>query len=655
MNFPGLSGILNKLRALYMSHLDRPPSSAAPHGRRLSQAERVMESPEYKKERLRGLTGIEDEQKLAEIYHQIKQLFLRVGFDNLRYRRNTVDDRAGTEMEFVIGNLNSEDVADFEQVLKELRVYGFPEPVSGTNYSALVIENRRDLEVLRLLSVFRDLDAVYPERQMQAKEKVEKAKQEKRARDKRRVDEIIEKVLGKIEPQEIDLDVEIANLRDPFAEITKFRGFQPRFTRTRNRIKKTETDVQDVQDFLDEVDPVALDERIERYKTLWEGGQIVDLAEEPIKFPGGKVDLSIFPKKLIWRLDQKTGRKKCYEYDPTTKQIGREVAAKERDEYLVRLKELRRVRFKLEGKRKTKLPKSKEEIDLEQRVILYINNLIVWLINDLTSQMRGNTTLRKIKENDADDLYQNAVLGLFYAIDHHDPAKATTGSVMPYIMACMEGYIRRPHWDEYGIAMHTEQIRIPEHRHAERQKFRKIEQHIRAQYPGETDKLKMEKRLALALSQPEVALLPERSGVPELRRLRERLMMHYEEVPYALLDAENLDAHAQISRLAEFLNSEPTQELYVERMQLKNAVRKVLMTLSPREERVLRLRFFPPGHNPAQLYLSNYENTETLEGLALEEIGDKFGVSRERIRQIEGKALRELRRPFRSKALSAYK
>jgi RNA polymerase primary sigma factor len=71
---------------------------------------------------------------------------------------------------------------------------------------------------------------------------------------------------------------------------------------------------------------------------------------------------------------------------------------------------------------------------------------------------------------------------------------------------------------------------------------------------------------------------------------------------------------------------------------LTEATRKVLATLTPREERVLRLRFGigqPHDHT-------------------LEEVGQDFEVTRERIRQIEAKALRKLRHPSRSKRLRSF-
>ncbi|MEW5784651.1 MAG: RNA polymerase sigma factor RpoD [Bacillota bacterium] len=71
---------------------------------------------------------------------------------------------------------------------------------------------------------------------------------------------------------------------------------------------------------------------------------------------------------------------------------------------------------------------------------------------------------------------------------------------------------------------------------------------------------------------------------------------------------------------------------------LKEQLEDVLDTLTPREEKVLRLRF---GLDDGR--------TRTLE-----EVGQFFGVTRERIRQIEAKALRKLRHPMRSKRLKDY-
>jgi RNA polymerase primary sigma factor len=71
---------------------------------------------------------------------------------------------------------------------------------------------------------------------------------------------------------------------------------------------------------------------------------------------------------------------------------------------------------------------------------------------------------------------------------------------------------------------------------------------------------------------------------------------------------------------------------------LKEQIEDVLTTLTPREKRVLELRF----------------GLEDGRSRTLEEVGVEFNVTRERIRQIEAKALRKLRHPSRSRKLKDY-
>jgi hypothetical protein len=74
-------------------------------------------------------------------------------------------------------------------------------------------------------------------------------------------------------------------------------------------------------------------------------------------------------------------------------------------------------------------------------------------------------------------------------------------------------------------------------------------------------------------------------------------------------------------------------EIDVNNAQMRAAITQLLLKLSPRMERMLRERFF--------------------QGLTLEQISQKYGISRERIRQIEAKALRILKHPSRSKQLKS--
>ncbi len=94
------------------------------------------------------------------------------------------------------------------------------------------------------------------------------------------------------------------------------------------------------------------------------------------------------------------------------------------------------------------------------------------------------------------------------------------------------------------------------------------------------------------------------------------------------------------SRLSDFIEDEgsaaPTDA--VSYTMLKEQMLGVLDTLTPREEKVLRLRYGLDDGRPR----------------TLEEVGKEFNVTRERIRQIEAKALRKLRHPSRSKRLKDF-
>jgi RNA polymerase primary sigma factor len=94
------------------------------------------------------------------------------------------------------------------------------------------------------------------------------------------------------------------------------------------------------------------------------------------------------------------------------------------------------------------------------------------------------------------------------------------------------------------------------------------------------------------------------------------------------------------SELGQFVEDQstptPIQSAYAKL--LREKVEEVLETLPPREARILRLRF----------------GLENGRSYTLEEVGQKFGLTRERIRQIESKALRRLRHPRRARQLREY-
>jgi RNA polymerase primary sigma factor len=94
------------------------------------------------------------------------------------------------------------------------------------------------------------------------------------------------------------------------------------------------------------------------------------------------------------------------------------------------------------------------------------------------------------------------------------------------------------------------------------------------------------------------------------------------------------------SRLGDFIADPQASSPFMEAVDtsLKEEIDKVLSTLTPREEKIVRMR------------LGIGEKTD----FTLEEVGDLFGLTRERIRQIEAKALRKLQHPSRRKRLESF-
>jgi len=118
-------------------------------------------------------------------------------------------------------------------------------------------------------------------------------------------------------------------------------------------------------------------------------------------------------------------------------------------------------------------------------------------------------------------------------------------------------------------------------------------------------------------------------------KIREVLKIAQDPVSLETPIGEEDDSH-----LGDFVKDERTMspEEYTIHEMLKDEISDVLLTLTEREEQVLRLRF---GLDDGSCK-------------TLEEVGQMFGVTRERIRQIEAKALRKLRHPSRSRKLKDF-
>lgn len=138
----------------------------------------------------------------------------------------------------------------------------------------------------------------------------------------------------------------------------------------------------------------------------------------------------------------------------------------------------------------------------------------------------------------------------------------------------------------------------------------------------------------------------ERGTRPTAEELAEEMGLEPRKVQWMMrvswqpLSLERPVGEDEDSELSNFIEDDqtPTPSDTAYTGMLRERIEEVLATLNPREVRILRMRF---GLHNGRSY-------------TLEEVGQKFGLTRERIRQIEGQALRRLRHPSRSRDLKDY-
>lgn len=545
---------------------------------RMPRPAQILKGPLWKAESVtpenqKNIIGrgiVENEEELKLALNKLQQTLHLIPYSMLRFRER----ENGGYQEFTIKIDNADTRYKVIEALEGLGLMPWYEPGDAE----LIVNHPKDIELIHELG----LTGKFQVERMAEKERSGEPEIITQARQK--VDaEFLARGAATFRPSQF------SHFPTPTSgERTLYKKLRAKPTEEQIRMSKERVNKMSVPEREEEIEKEAdieLSEIIDRFDLGWSEEEIALMSRRNEGLP----TLDLFPYKYIWFREEKEGRKR----------MRRRHCWDVREEKII--DEQERHEMRLQAKTDPEALRSCVEMNLG----LVLSRIPYFLDRHQNAE--------------PDDLLQVGIMGLLSAFKNYtsEDGKGWSGYALQYIEQGMHRY----------LSDNVRLIRKPSHTDSNRGAYFKAQRALESDRPSKA----VERReMAESLYRTGALKVPSDLALDRFeRRLEiERII----ELEPTVLDIAY--GSKNVSMTGAPLVSQDSPEDALHKKELIETINQILQTLTPREERVLRMRFG----------MGVKEHT-------LEEVAETYGVTRERIRGIETKALSRLRHPARSRAL----